>query len=254
MYQFGRKSVPYSSIKLTDYKPMKRMNVDPNEIHKFDDMAAYWWDLNGPCKPLHDINPLRLQFIQSKTTLHQKSVLDLGCGGGILTEALATFSGQVTGLDQSTQVLAAAKAHAMTLPHPPTYVESTAEAFAQTHAGHFDVITCMEMLEHVPSPLSILEACSQLLKPGGDLFLSTLNRTPKAFLFAIVGAEYVLNMLPKGTHDYKHFIRPSELSSWANSKGLRLKAMQGIEYQVLSRTFKLSADVSVNYLMHLQKD
>ncbi|HRE32053.1 MAG TPA: bifunctional 2-polyprenyl-6-hydroxyphenol methylase/3-demethylubiquinol 3-O-methyltransferase UbiG [Candidatus Berkiella sp.] len=230
------------------------MNVDPQEILKFDDMAAYWWDPTGPCKPLHDINPLRLQFIQTHTHLHQKNVLDLGCGGGILTESLSTFSGKVTGLDQSAQVLAAAKAHAAHLPTPPTYIERTAEDFAEEHPGTFDVITCMEMLEHVPSPLSILKACHTLLKPGGDLFLSTLNRTPKSFLLAIVGAEYLLKMLPKGTHDYKHFIRPSELSNWAQSKGFRLKSMKGIEYHILTRSFRLSSDVSVNYLMHLQKD
>jgi len=232
------------------------MNVDQAEIQKFGDMAAYWWDLNGPCKPLHDINPLRLQFIQTHTNLAHKSILDLGCGGGILTEALSTFSAKVTGLDQSCEVLAAARAHAIEvgLNSAPLYVESTAEDYAKTNPAQFDVITCMEMLEHVPSPLSILTACSHLLKPGGDLFLSTLNRTPKAFMFAIVGAEYVLNMLPKGTHDYDHFIRPSELNRWAMSQGFRLKSMKGIRYHILTRSFSLSDDVSVNYLMHLQKD
>lgn len=232
------------------------MNVDPLEIAKFDDMAAYWWDPTGPCKPLHEINPLRLSFIQSRTNLQHKSILDLGCGGGILTEALSNFSAKVTGLDQSTEVLAVARAHAIDvgLTHPPTYIGATAEHFATQHPGQFDVITCMEMLEHVPSPISVLEACYTLLKPGGDLFLSTLNRTPKAFLFAIIGAEYVLRMLPKGTHDYDQFIRPSELSQWAASQNLRLQSMKGISFHVLTRRFSLSNDVSVNYMMHLQKD
>ncbi len=232
------------------------MNVDQAEVQKFSDMAAYWWDLKGPCKPLHELNPLRLQFVQSHTQLAHKSILDLGCGGGILTEALSNLSAKVTGLDQSPEVLKVARAHAteVGLSSPPLYVESTAEQYALDNPEHFDVITCMEMLEHVPSPISILKACGDLLKPGGDLFLSTLNRTPKSFLFAIVGAEYVLNMLPKGTHDYDHFIRPSELNSWAVSQGFRLKSMKGLSYNVFTRSFSLSDNVSVNYLMHLQKD
>jgi len=232
------------------------MNVDQAEINKFSDLAAYWWDLNGPCKPLHEINPLRLQFIQAHSNLAHQSILDLGCGGGILTEALSHFSAKVTGLDQSSEVLMAARAHAaeVGLSNPPHYVESTAEDYAKDNAAQFDVITCMEMLEHVPSPTSVLKACSELLKPGGSLFLSTLNRTMKSFMFAIVGAEYVLNMLPKGTHDYDQFIRPSELSSWATSQGFRLKSMKGISYNVFTRSFSLSNDVSVNYLMHFQKD
>lgn len=232
------------------------MNVNQAEVDKFEDMAAYWWDLEGPCKPLHQLNPVRLQFIQERARLHHCTILDIGCGGGILTEALSQFSSKVTGLDQSPGVLQAARAHAIEsgLTQPPTYIEATAEAYAQNYPGQFDVITCMELLEHVPSPLSILKACFLLLRPGGSLFLSTLNRTPKAFLHAIIGAEYLLKMLPKGTHDYSHFIRPSELNRWAMSEQLQLQSMKGISFNLLTRRFYLSDDVSVNYLMHLQKE
>jgi len=232
------------------------MNVDQVEVQKFEDMSAYWWDKQGPCKPLHDLNPLRLQFIQERTPLYHRVILDIGCGGGILTEALSAFSNKVTGLDQSPGVLQAARAHAVEagLTQPPTYVQACAEDYAKQYPGQFDVITCMELLEHVPSPISILKACFDLLRPGGSLFLSTLNRTPKSFLHAIIGAEYVLKMLPKGTHDYNHFIRPSELNQWAMSEQLHLQSMKGLSFNILTRTFYLSDDVSVNYLMHLQKD
>ncbi len=228
-------------------------NIDPNEVQKFDEMAIDWWDKTGPCKPLHDLNPHRLAFIQSHCALSNAHIVDIGCGGGILTEALSHFSPHVIGLDQSEKALGVAKDHAKELKTPPTYELSTAEAFALQHPARFDVITCMEMLEHVPCPLSIIKACSTLLKPGGSLFFSTINRNPKAYLFAIIGAEYVMKMLPRGTHDYERFIRPSELASWSHDAGLQLKAMKGLSYNILSKQFSLSSDVSVNYLMHLQK-
>lgn len=231
------------------------MNVDPQEVKKFDDMALDWWDKEGHCKPLHDLNPLRLAFIQSHAPLNSHTkVVDIGCGGGILTEALSHFGAEVWGIDQSTKALDIAREHAKALKVPPRYEYVTAEEFAQRHAGQFDVVTCMEMLEHVPSPLSVISACAMLLKPGGHLFFSTLNRTAKAFLFAIIGAEYVMKMLPRGTHDYERFIRPSELAAWSRDYALILKNLKGVSYQPFSKTYTLSDDVSVNYLMHFEKD
>ncbi len=230
------------------------MNVDPQEVQKFDEMAFDWWDLAGPCKPLHDLNPIRLGFIQSHCSLGNNQVLDIGCGGGILTEALSRFSTSVWGIDQSPKALEVAKSHSLTLKNPPHYEMVTAEDFANDKPGYFDIITCMELLEHVPSPLSLIQACAKLLKPGGHLFFSTLNRTPKAFLYAIIGAEYVMKLLPKGTHEYERFIRPSELTEWARASQLSLKHLKGISYQLLSKSYHLSQDVSVNYIMHLQKD
>jgi len=229
------------------------INVDLNEVSKFDDMAQDWWDPNGSCKPLHDLNPLRLAFIQSHCSLATRSILDIGCGGGILTEALSRFSPHVTGIDQSQKVLDIAKSHATALSTPPNYVLETCETYAERLPGTFDIITCMEMLEHVPDPLSVLEAASKLLKPGGDLILSTLNRTPKAFLVAILGAEYVLKMLPKGTHEYEKFIRPSELVQAARFCELELKHIKGISYQLFTKQFYLSEDVAVNYIAHFKK-
>lgn len=231
----------------------RRLNVDPLEVKKFDEMALDWWNKSGPCKPLHDLNPHRLSFIQSHCTLSGAKVLDIGCGGGILTEALSQFSAEVWGIDQSQAALNVAAQHAKPLPSSPHYELSTAENFALKHPGTFDVITCMELLEHVPNPLSIIEACATLLKPGADLFFSTINRNPKAYFQAIIGAEYILKWLPKGTHDYERFIRPSELSTWANEKQLNVKHMKGISYNLFNKQFYLSTDVSVNYLMHLQK-
>lgn len=228
-------------------------NVDPNEIKKFDAMADKWWDKEGECKPLHDLNPIRLEFIQSCCPLSDRAILDVGCGGGILTEALSRFSHFVTGIDQSAKALDVAREHARSLPQPPTYEFSSVEDFAKKHAGTFDIITCMELLEHVPSPPALLQACSTLLKPEGHLIVSTLNRTPKAFLHAIIGAEYVLRMLPKGTHEYQKFILPSELFQWANSNNLHLKKMRGLSYRLLAKSYYLSDDVSVNYIAHYQK-
>lgn len=230
------------------------MNVDFEEVKKFDEMANYWWDQTGPCQPLHLLNPVRLAFIQSCCALPGTQIIDVGCGGGILTEALSSFAKHVVGLDQATQVLDIARAHAKNLSSPPTYVCSTVEAYADKFPQSFDVLTCMELLEHVPEPLEVVKSCAKLVKSGGDLFFSTLNRTPKAFLLAIVGAEYVMNILPKGTHRYDRFIRPSELSAWAHSAGLTIKHIKGLHYHPFDKTFSLTKDVSVNYLLHCQKD
>lgn len=228
-------------------------NVDFEEIKKFDEMAQYWWDPKGPCQPLHLLNPVRLAFIQTCCALSQKTTIDVGCGGGILTEALSTFSKRVVGIDQSTEALAVATQHGATLNHPPEYYCTTVEAYAANNPATFDVLTCLELLEHVPDPLEAIKACATLVRSGGDLFFSTLNRTPKAFLLAIVGAEYILNMLPKGTHRYDRFIRPSELAHWANLSGLEVKHIKGLHYHPFKKAFELSSDVSVNYLIHCQK-
>lgn len=228
-------------------------NVDPYEVQKFDQLAKEWWDLAGPCKPLHELNPIRLAFIQHCCSLTNQSILDVGCGGGILTEALSRFSDSVTGIDQSPQAITVARQHASSLLTPPDYKLTTVESLAEQLAGTFDIITCMEMLEHVPSPHSILSACAKLLKPNGHLILSTLNRTPKAFLHAIIGAEYMLNILPRGTHEYERFIRPSELYQWANSFDLRLCHLKGISYHLLTDSYHLSDNVQINYLIHFQK-
>jgi 2-polyprenyl-6-hydroxyphenyl methylase / 3-demethylubiquinone-9 3-methyltransferase len=230
------------------------MNVDQEEVQKFDAMAANWWDPEGSCKPLHDLNPIRLEFIQSCCDLQGKILLDIGCGGGILTESLSTVSKEVTGLDQSAEALKVATEHGIQLDNPPRYVLATAEDYAKTHPQTFDVIICLEMLEHVPDPSSIIAACAKLLKPQGHLFFSTLNRTPKAFLQAIIGAEYLLRVLPRGTHTYDKFIRPSELAKWARSYGFKVQTIKGVQYQILSKRYTLSDDVSVNYLMHFVKE
>lgn len=247
----GVKTHRSSETKMT--KQEANENVDSNEIKKFDAMAEKWWDPQGDCKPLHDLNPLRLDFIQTCCPLADRMILDVGCGAGILTESLSRFSAFVTGIDQSEKALDIAREHARTLPHPPDYQFTTAEQFAASYPERFDVITCMELLEHVPSPTALLEACSTLLKPGGHLIVSTINRTPKAFCHAIIGAEYLLGMLPKGTHQYDRFIRPSELFQWANSNHLALKKMSGFSYRILGKSFFLSDDVSVNYVAHFQK-
>lgn len=229
-------------------------NVDPHEIHKFNQIADGWWDPHGEFKPLHEINPLRLAFIHHNIDLAGQTVLDVGCGGGILTESLAQAGAMVTGIDMGENALQVAKLHLKESKHCVDYKLCTAETMATTYPGYFDVVTCMEMLEHVPDPTSIVTACAQLCKPGGHVFFSTLNRNSKAFLYAIVGAEYVLNLLPKGTHHYGQFIKPSELCRWARAAGLALQSMQGMEYQPLTRQYHLSQDVSVNYLIHFTRD
>lgn len=229
-------------------------NVDHAEIAKFEKLAARWWDRNSEFKPLHDINPLRCSFIDSKVELAGKNVIDVGCGGGILSEAMARRGAKVTGIDMGEAPLGVARLHLLESQLDVNYERSSAEDYAARHAGEFDVVTCLEMLEHVPDPASVLQACATLLKPGGHLFVSTINRNPKAWLFAVVGAEYVLNMLPRGTHDYAKFIRPSELAAWARAAGLTLGELKGMSYNPFSKTYSLGSDVDVNYLAHFTKE
>lgn len=223
-------------------------NVHLHEIHKFGSMAERWWDPNGEFKTLHDVNPLRIEFIQRYADLVGKSVIDVGCGGGILTEVLARQGADAMGIDLSEELIDVADLHGLETGVNARYQKISAEALAEQQPGSFDHVTCMEMLEHVPDPGSIIKACATLVKPGGMVFFSTLNRKPKAYLLAIVAAEHILRMLPKGTHDYKTFIRPSELSQSARVAGLELKGMVGIEYSPLTRRFSLGRDIDVNYI------
>lgn len=226
-------------------------NVDPLEIKKFEAMAARWWDLDGEFKPLHDINPLRLDYIQQGCQgLFGKQVLDVGCGGGILAHSMAQAGAQVTGLDMGKEPLEVARLHALETGVLVNYIQATVEDHALAHPQTYDVVTCMEMLEHVPDPASIIQACAKLVKPGGHVFFSTLNRTVQSYAFAIVGAEYLLNIVPKGTHDHNKFIRPSELLSMVDNTALREKSIVGLHYNPLSQTYRLGRNVAVNYLVH----
>jgi 2-polyprenyl-6-hydroxyphenyl methylase / 3-demethylubiquinone-9 3-methyltransferase len=231
-----------------------KLNADPAELAKFSDLAHHWWDKDSEFRPLHEINPLRLEWIQKLSPLHTKRVLDIGCGGGILADSMARKGANVLGIDLSTKALRVAQLHALEAQTPNVaYQEISAEALAAQRPGDFDVVTCMEMLEHVPDPASVVNACATLVKPGGWVFLSTINRNPKSFLFAIVGAEYVLNMLPRGTHEYAKMIRPSELASYCRSADLNLLHTRGLEHNPLTKRYWLSADTSVNYMFALQK-
>lgn len=232
---------------------MRNANVDPIEIAKFSESAAHWWDLNGEFKMLHELNPLRLEFVNQHAPLAGKTVIDIGCGGGILTESMAKLNANVTGIDMSEAALSVAQLHLHESNLKVEYIHTTAEKMAAERPGQYDIVTCMEMLEHVPDPTSIIRACASLVKPGGNLFFSTLNRNIKSYLFAIVGAEYALKLLPKGTHDFSKFIRPSELDEWSRQAGLSAKEMMGIHYNPLTKKFRLNEDISVNYLVWLKK-
>jgi 2-polyprenyl-6-hydroxyphenyl methylase/3-demethylubiquinone-9 3-methyltransferase len=228
-------------------------NVHPHEIHKFGSMAERWWDTQGEFRTLHDINPLRLEFIQRYTTLAGKRAVDVGCGGGILTEALAHQGADALGIDLSEDLVDVADLHGLETGATANYQKISAEALADQDSAGFDLVTCMEMLEHVPDPGAIIAACAKLVKPGGKVFFSTLNRQPKAYLLAIVAAEHVLQMLPKGTHDYKTFIKPSELCKVARSAGLALQGMVGIEYNPVNKRFSLGKDIGVNYIAAFER-
>ena len=225
-------------------------NIDPAEIEKFEKLARTWWDLDSEFKPLHDINPLRLGYINQRVQLAGKQALDIGCGGGILTESLARNGAFVTGIDMGTAPLQVARLHRHESDLEIDYQQMTAEAMAQQYPGKFDVVTCLEMLEHVPDPGSVISACRRLLKPNGHLFLSTINRNPKAYLFAIIGGEHLLKLLPPGTHDYQKFIKPSELAKTLREQDLALKDITGMTYNPIGQQYKLTSDTDVNYLMH----
>jgi len=230
-----------------------RLNFDPQEIAKFEALAARWWDPDSEFKPLHEINPLRLEYIEQRSSLKGKMVVDVGCGGGILAENMALKGAHVLGIDMGEAPLSVAQLHKLESGAELDYQQITAEELAEQEPGKYDVVTCMEMLEHVPDPSSVIAACSKLVKPGGHVFFTTLNRNPKSFLFAIVGAEYIMNILPKGTHEYSKFIKPSELENWARSADLHLKELTGMSYNILTKKYSLGTDVAVNYLMHTQK-
>ena len=234
---------------------MNTSNVDPAELAKFSDLAHRWWDVNSEFRPLHQINPLRLDWIQSMVALKDKQVLDVGCGVGILSDAMARVGAKVTGIDLATKSLKVAQLHALETQTPNvSYREVSAEALAAEQPACFDVVTCMEMLEHVPDPASVVQACAALVKPGGWVFFSTLNRNPQSFLFAIVGAEYVLNLLPKGTHEYEKFIRPSELAAFCRDAGLQTQASRGLQYNPLTQRYWLDANTRVNYMLATQRE
>ena len=225
-------------------------NVDHNEIGKFEELAARWWDPDSEFKPLHDLNPLRLDYIDEAAKLSGKEVLDVGCGGGILSESMAVRGASVTGIDMGERPLRVAELHTLESGVQVTYRRVPVETLAVESPGRFDVVTCMEMLEHVPDPSSVVSACSRLVKPGGLVFFSTLNRNPKSYLLAIIGAEYVLGMLPRGTHDYARFIKPSELDAWVRSAGMHTEDATGVTYNPLTHTYRLAErDLDVNYLM-----
>ena len=228
-------------------------NVDPAEIARFDAVAARWWDPDGEMRPLHDLNPVRLAYVEADGALAGREVLDVGCGGGLLSEAMARRGARVTGLDLAADVLDVARAHAGDAGLDVSYRLETAEDHARHRAAHYDIVTCMEMLEHVPDPPAVVDALAALVKPGGAVFLSTINRTPRAYVQAVVGAEYVLRLLPAGTHSYEKFIRPSELATWARAAGLSLEDVSGLDYDPFARSARLTSDARVNYMVRLRR-
>lgn len=228
---------------------MSTVNVDPAEIQKFSDLAHRWWDPSSEFRPLHEINPLRLEWINSRIALAGKTVIDVGCGGGILAESMAKKGAKVTGIDLSEKALKVADLHGLESGISVRYEKITAEDMATREAEQFDVVTCMEMLEHVPDPASVIQACYRMVKPGGHVFFSTLNRNLKSYVFAILGAEYILQLLPKGTHDYAKFITPAELSQAIRNAGLQVEALKGMSYNPLTKIYSLNQDTSVNYLV-----
>jgi 2-polyprenyl-6-hydroxyphenyl methylase / 3-demethylubiquinone-9 3-methyltransferase len=230
------------------------VNLDPAEVDKFDRLAHRWWDPQGEFKPLHDINPLRLEWIAQHARLAGARVLDIGCGGGILAEAMAQRGAQVTGIDLSEKALRVAQLHLHESGLAVHYQRASVEDYAAAHAGEFDAVTCMELLEHVPDPAAMVAGCARLVRPGGQVFFSTINRNPKSYLFAVVGAEYVLGLLPKGTHDYMRFIKPSELSRWSRAAGLRPEELIGMSYNPIVRRYRLGHDCDVNYLLRCARD
>lgn len=229
------------------------MTADPAEIAKFERIASRWWDPDGEFAPLHAINPLRTAYMAARASLAGARVIDIGCGGGLLCEALARAGARVTGIDAGATAISVASAHAEQEGLAIDYRVGTAEAVAADEPHGFDIVTCLEMLEHVDEPASVVAACATLVRPGGDVFFSTINRNPKAWAMAVIGAEYVLNLLPRGTHDYTRFIRPSELAAWSRSAGLALRDITGMHYNPLTRRYTLGGNVDVNYLMHLQR-
>ena len=233
---------------MRDTTPMQ--NTDPQELHKFETLASRWWDPNSEFAPLHEINPLRLGYIDKRVDLAGARVLDVGCGGGILSESLAAKGAKVVGIDAGLAPINVARLHAIASNMQIDYRHTTVETLLEKEEGSFDVVCCLEMLEHVPDPASAVEACSRLVRPGGSIFFSTINRNLKAFVFAIVGAEYVLSLLPRGTHDYKKFIRPSELDGWARSALLSLSSITGMHYNPITKRYTLGDGVDVNYLCH----
>jgi 2-polyprenyl-6-hydroxyphenyl methylase/3-demethylubiquinone-9 3-methyltransferase len=228
-------------------------NIDPTEIKKFEDLSSRWWDKHGEFKPLHELNPLRLNFINCSSPLENQKVCDIGCGGGILSESMAKCGADVTGIDMGKAPLSVARLHAMESELDIDYQQITAEDLASQKPAEFDIISCMEMLEHVPDPASVIKASYTLLKPGGSAYFSTINRNPKSYLFAIIGAEYVMKMLPRGTHDFAKFIRPSELDEWARAAGLELVNLTGVSYNPFTGLYSESRDVDVNYMVHYRR-
>ncbi len=230
------------------------MNADPAELAKFDQLAHRWWDPQGEFRPLHEINPLRLEWIDRHAPLAGKRVLDVGCGGGILTEAMAQRGARVTGIDLSDKALRVAELHLLESRLSVMYEKASVDDFAARHAGEFDVVTCMELLEHVPEPAAMVVACARLVRAGGQVFFSTINRNPRSYLFAVIGAEYLLRLLPRGTHDYLRFVKPSELARWSRASGLRPDELVGMSYNPITRRYRLGADCGVNYFLYCVRD